>query len=546
MVERLLAVFLVLFFAQGELFSCGVESQLPYNHFNGVNERGYVSYWEQIAAVDFGNGLRLPVIINFRSDRNSSSSYLGSGWSLPLVESFIYPVNERNFVMVGVDGANRYFYRKNSQDTILKDKAGWAAEIKDDTITAWAECGWKYTFKNGKVMSIQTPGGRTLDYLYSGDRVTGIREGGNEVVKMIVNPTDKKATGMEFNNRRIQFELRDRSIIRNAAGNNPVTETALTLNKVTEWKVEPREYIFGVNEKNQLTLQIGDRLITWNPETKRIISDGGWTYEISINTDKEVFANAAIKRTNSKGESEFWHKDNAKGTEEVQGIDGVSEVTMRFTSGNLMGKVRKIQRITKEGEKKDIFRATYDEQGKVLREVLEDGSRNEYEYAANGDKIQKRMKDGNFQFKRIFSADGKTLTVEDASGKTEQVFFDDKDRDTKTLINGKLHSLKTYAPEGTWQKTEVYSNDGAKLTRTFYSEYDENGRLISEKATDHLGGYPETIRRFKYDNFGKLTEITDSANGITNFMYSADGEKIVKFISKEEAKDSLSSSSTEK
>src|SRR5206468_3473450 len=88
---------------------------------------------------------------------------------------------------------------------------------------------------------------------------------------------------------------------------------------------------------------MGKRLITWDPGSRRIVQDGDYRYEVTPGQGE--FTNAAIGRTNGSGQSEFWHVDAAKGREIVQGTDGVKQVTSRFTSGDLAGKTRQIERI---------------------------------------------------------------------------------------------------------------------------------------------------------------------------------------------------------
>lgn len=49
--------------------ACGVDWQVPTNHFDSVNEMGEFSYWRQIGQVDFGNDLKVPLIIGFKPNR---------------------------------------------------------------------------------------------------------------------------------------------------------------------------------------------------------------------------------------------------------------------------------------------------------------------------------------------------------------------------------------------------------------------------------------------------------------------------------------------
>lgn len=360
--------------------SCGLNWTVPSNHFNGVNERGVVSYWEEIDSVDVGEGLRFPLIINFRSDRSTSSAYLGNGWLLSLLESSIYQINERNFVMAQPDGPNRYFYRTKPQETVLKDRGGWAAEIKGDTITAWAECGWKLAFKNGRLVSMQTPENRKLDFVQVAGGVVELREGGKVHLKAATDPSTGHITGLEFNNRRVGIDLEDRPIVRNINGQNLVASMAPSLHRLTGVPGGPKEYYFSVDKKLQPNLRIAgtpERLLVWNPTTKLIAADTGWSYFIT--PGKDVFANAAIERKNAQGGKESWHYDRARGIETEQSLDGLKRVTTYLTSGLLAGKLRRVEEIA--GGKSRLLRdLSYDEKGQLARETDANGVVTAFKY----------------------------------------------------------------------------------------------------------------------------------------------------------------------
>ena len=106
-------------------------------HFDGVDGKGHVCYSHQIAELDLGSDLKLPLIINFRSDRESSSTCFGKGWVLPLLESNIVQTAEDVFLMTQPDGWVRHFYRRNHGDTVLDGGPGlysarWGGHGLDD------------------------------------------------------------------------------------------------------------------------------------------------------------------------------------------------------------------------------------------------------------------------------------------------------------------------------------------------------------------------------------------------------------------------------
>ncbi len=114
----------------GHSVAGGVDWVMPVDYFDGVSDvGGYVDYWETVGSVDCGNGLKLPIFINFRSNNVATSPYLGQGWTLPLLESHMVQTGLNSFLMVQPDGTRNFFTRDKPEDTELKDPAGWKAGI---------------------------------------------------------------------------------------------------------------------------------------------------------------------------------------------------------------------------------------------------------------------------------------------------------------------------------------------------------------------------------------------------------------------------------
>lgn len=446
--------------------SCGLTWYPPSNHFDGVNERGFVSYWEQIDSIDLGDDLKLPLIINFRSDNGASSPYLGAGWMLALLESRIYQIDDRNFVMIEPDGDNRYFSRQDAKSTVLKDNGGWMAEIKDDnTIVASAECGWKLTFQNGKLISIQTPENRKLDFIYDGGRVVEIKEGSKSCLRAIVDTASGLVTGLQYNDRNVTFDLKDRPVVQNLAGQNVVASMSPSLHGINGVPGGLHQYNFGTDDKLQPIFKVSDlnRVFTWNPVTNLIVSDTGWDYNIQPGT--EAFANAAIQRTNAQGGTELWHYDRTTGEEIAQGIDGVKIVTSYFKGGLLDGKLRKVEQIA-NGTTKIVRALSYDEKGDLIREIGPDGVMSAFTYDDHGRLSQ-------------IQRDGKPFATRT---------YDDNDRVTSEEVFGADKKTYRYLDNGGYEKT-ILTASGLKSVETF----DKLEKLVAATYSDGRG--------VNFDNF---------------------------------------------
>lgn len=372
------------------LAGCGISWQAPVNHFNGVNEQGFVSYWEELGRLDFGRqgggeNLELPVIINFRSNRESSSPYLGYGWMLALLESSIYQVDERRFIMTQPDGYQRWFWRGQPADTVLKGQGNWMAEIKGDIIVAQASCGWRFDYAKGRLISMGTPDDRTIEFIYDGAVCTGIREKG--VTKLEVErDASGKTVAITGNGQRMEIGLGDKPRVQAIGGQRVVGRIDQSLKSMTFADSVRPVYTFGVSEDLKPTLRIQtpakpERLIAWDPATHRIDSDNGWTY--TVKHDGDMAKNAEIRRTDPKGRSEYWHDDAARGQEIVQTLDGVRTIRKEFASGKLRGRLREVVKTAPGAEPQTVEKYRYDENGRMLFAKKNDET-HEYRWSDDG------------------------------------------------------------------------------------------------------------------------------------------------------------------
>lgn len=369
---------------------CGINWAVPSNRFNGINETGEFSYWRDIGQIDFGNGFKIPLTIGFRPNRGGSSM-LGKSWIVPLCEANIIQIDERRFALTQPDGITRQFARNKPTDSILRGQGGWKGEIKQNTITLWAECGSKLVFDKGKIVTISLPKGRVLDVVYVNGLVGEVREKGRTAVALKVERDFRGAVkGFKIGENRVEIEMGERPRVDAVQGTHVVGGKENALHTVTLSDGEKAVFDFDVNEKLQPTLNIsGDtsRSFTWDPTTGRLIKDGDWTYEIK--SGKNRWANAAIGRINAQKQKEYWFLDRPNGREITETLDGVKTVRTWFTSGPLAGKTRMLERT--EGDKTAVLqKCFYAEDGRLLRDIGPDGKMRQYLYDEKGHRIFSR------------------------------------------------------------------------------------------------------------------------------------------------------------
>jgi hypothetical protein len=353
--------------------ACGLDWSVPENHFNGVDEQGYVEYWEKVEDVDFGAGLELPLVIGFRSrgDNGSPSPCLGPGWIIPLLESTFVQTGENSFEMLQPNGLTNLFIRKD--ETELNGSDGWIAEIRGDVISAWASCGWAIQFKKGRIMSLTTPTSRKLDFIYAGGMVVAIQEKGS--AKLSVERDDKgKVVALVYNGHRARIILDQKPRIENIGGQNLVAglDQSLRTIELSGSSGFGSSFQFETNDKLQPTLKVlrkdgNDRLITWDPFSKTILSDNDWKYSVGFPEGKS--SEAELTRVNSKGQKEYWFEDGPAGRETTVDAAGVKTVQTWFISGELAGKTRKIEQSVNNGPIRVIQADSYNEQGDLIRGI---------------------------------------------------------------------------------------------------------------------------------------------------------------------------------
>jgi hypothetical protein len=180
-VSTLRRAVLAFWLAPFPVIACGLDWTLPQAHFEGVEEHGFVSYWEKVGEIDLGNKVVLPVNIGFNSHREASSPVLGKGWIVALLESHVEPIDENAMNVIMPDGWTFLFLRNANSET-WRGNAGWMGETNDARFTISAPCGWKITYDRGKIQEIDGDqiGALTFSYIAAASHKT-MKQADNEL-----------------------------------------------------------------------------------------------------------------------------------------------------------------------------------------------------------------------------------------------------------------------------------------------------------------------------------------------------------------------------
>lgn len=358
----LIATAYLLFVVADNSSACGLNWSEPRSYFEGVSFQGYVFVVEPLCQIELRDGRKLPVRAIFRSESNATSPYLGYGWELPILESYIVQLDDRWFRVVEPTGWYRFFWRDEKDPNVLHGQGNWKGVIRENSISVMANCGDRLDFRDGRITSFDLKG-KKLAIQRSADGTAALKEGPLTLLEVRKSLSRDNITLETGSDEVVEIGYANRPIIEVIAGQPVVRQQVKSLGGLAKGKTV-RTWEYEVDEKLNPIMSIGDRKIVWDPTTRHFLFDGEWTYEVKA--DEGPISNAAIRRENLSNQTEFWHRDEGKGVEIVQNKDGVKQITRWMTSGMLSGKLRGART---EYEGINIFEKslTYDENGKLLR-----------------------------------------------------------------------------------------------------------------------------------------------------------------------------------
>ena len=457
--------------------ACGVQWKKPTNHFDGVNEFGNVDYFDEIGRIDLGEGIEFPLIIGFRSDWQRKSPYLGQGWIVALLDSHFVQREANAFTMISPDGYTFSFGREPKNPSILSGNRGWKGEIKGNTITVHATCGWSLEFQNGLLTKMSTPKNQVVEIRRDREGVAqDVVSGATRLLK-VERDFQGNVVGLTLGNdgEAIKLEQVERPIVQTIAGQNVVGGKAQSIGLIEEVDGTKKEYRYGVTEKLEPTIEVvsadgNTRKISWNPETKRILSDGDWKYEIEPSA--VVGHNAAIGRTNDRGGKEFWHYDLLKSEEYFKNLNGHTTVKKWFNSGKLAGKLRSIET---KNDSVTLYskKFGYDDKARLIR-ITENGESTEFIYDNYSNIVEQRL-NGQAVMQRTYDAQGRLDTEQFSDGSRRLISYS-AERIIQTSID----------PTGLSTSAEIFN---------FQENISENQDVI-KSISDTVSPYIEILNQY--------------------------------------------------
>jgi RHS repeat-associated protein len=160
----------------------------------------------------------------------------------------------------------------------------------------------------------------------------------------------------------------------------------------------------------------------------------------------------------------------------------------------------------------------YDELGRVIATIDENGNREEYDYNIAGQLIESRSDCRCRRKTYTYDGIGNKLTETDPLGRTTYYTYDILDRLIDTRYADGTHTSTTYDILG---RVASQTNQLGNTTRLEYDERDRNTAII-----DALGQRTE----YGYDLVGNLISIKDANSHTTSYEYDALNRRTVTII----------------
>jgi hypothetical protein len=397
--RRSASIGLALLLAIGQAWSRPVDLSAPTGGLGAADVKGYLEIWREIEGVGVQLGdSYLPFRYKFSSDPSVMGGIFGPGFYIPMFEARNTLLRESTMKINLPCGKTLYMWRTtldaNKFESVDKE---WTGYLTGDDFIIWRDDGWKVLYHKNKLSSITTDDGHIFSWTYNLSGLPeAIVENGQTLISVETNAAGQ-VTAIISNGARYETTYAERPITEMLMGQVGIKELdqALSAFKYPDGKSDTFTFTLTPDRIPTVTLLDRDRkqmLYSLDPATNHIATQkgggGNWTY--TIGTIKQDFGVPPISRTDDKGKTESATVDTKLGIYRTLGADGITTVMHVFeTPGPLYQKVQKIEEI--DGNTTTIvYRASFDEQGRLIRKIDERGRITLYNYDASGEvQIQK-------------------------------------------------------------------------------------------------------------------------------------------------------------
>jgi YD repeat-containing protein len=381
----------------GTALSRPVDLSAPSGGVGAAGLYGNLELWQEVEEVglQLGAGSYLPLRYKFTSEDHVGGIF-GPGFYVPMFEAKNVLIREQMMRAFLPCGKGLYLRRDTTDPTKFQTLDGdWTGLLSGDDFTIWRDDGWKLSYHKGRLTSLVTDDSHVYEWSYS---QLGMPENVSENGQVLISVEPNASGQVEaiiFNGKRYEATYAERPITQILMGHVAIKELDQVLSafKFPDGKTET--FKFGLTPDFAPTLTFTNTVhqttvYNWDAASNHLVSEqgpgGNWTYRIADPTQE--FAVPVISRISSDNKAESISIDMKMGAYTRQMADGTTTVTHIFeTPGNLYNKVEKIEKVSQIDGKTTsaiIYRASYDETGKLIRSVNENGYITTFNYNEHG------------------------------------------------------------------------------------------------------------------------------------------------------------------
>jgi RHS repeat-associated protein len=530
---KLLTSLLFLFFSS-LLPALPVDLSAPPGGLGPTSDQGAAVQWVEMAEIDFGSGLTLPLRMSFLTSRLDDEKDFGSGyWRTPLHDSRLMPKKDGRWPVLLPCGKVMSLFPKTDQKGVWATADGeWTARAKGANTLVSREDGWEMEFSaRNHLIRLRNDTGRNILWT---------RDASGHLLSLA-----------EFVNGKTLPPAY--SAIRNAAGRVSSLKLTTTYG-VKQWRYDydaaARLQSIAFPDSSSVRIAYATRAedgqpqiaitgrdtltttLTWHQDSRSLLSDGVWAYTITPQPGN----NPLMTRIGPHGETEIQHDDELNHRSLFTSADGTQTIRQKIISGPAKGKLQSITRVVKQAvsklatsnlkpETQVLYTATYDTRGLLETETDALGHKITHAYTLHGSSVHTGIKSHSLTSAkgsittRSYDRNGNLTVTTNAVGHTTRFEYDTQNRPHKIFgPDGTLIESFTYtAPGGIATRT-----DALGATTTYY--YDANGNR--KTITDALGN----ITKHEFDLRGNLTATTDALGHTTRYEYDEGGRLIASIL----------------
>jgi|GEM_PF-1288956 len=354
---------IVLFFLESASVAFG-QLQLPFlipkEYYNCVSPRGYFHLWRQLDIVRI-EGVELPLMFDFASERLDVSPNLGRGWKCNLIESQAKELKNKAIVVnfptgirIGLRGRGGEYEQEGMAFSMDGRSFKWRGHGHvQDTFRLDGLGKWALFYEKGLLTKMQTDTGHLITWDMKEGRLVGIKD--------------------ESDTYRLKVEYDKSGLAKSLIVGDHIIE----LQFQSGWLsgvLCPRlndAYTYGESgEFHYLLLKSIEAGVTsvtaykWN-EANQLVSDG--TYEYLMGSTSSRSPLPQITRRSLRGNDESVGYNPKTGVTEIKSPDGVTTKHYTVLSGPNFGVERKVEQLETNRQVKVLYNAEFDEKGKVAR-----------------------------------------------------------------------------------------------------------------------------------------------------------------------------------